>query len=356
MSYVFSRPVAEKATYMPNEYIQFKLHNPGFSILPGSIRFSGVPAFVHDGVELDPIDVIYHDHDVGFEGLVNSWVIKVNGRTVENIQDYPRMRKSIISGNKTEDAILGESDGACRGSNGVMGGNTRDQMLVESTPNFSFKPDICLNKANQPIASSKGPIEISVRLEQPINFFYGQDADNTTTYTMSNLMVEYRIVPEAPEHKGELVMNVMNSMRQVVDSSNIQISLATPVPSNRVFASFLNQTASLDTTLNKLVLENPTEGINKVEWSINDSLAYEKFPFENEMEMRYNYLMAVNGKNNGLNAITIGQMQDYRKFGLGFSYYRYFDANSKFGLNVQLAAVPAVPYFIYLYFAGVIAL
>lgn len=356
MSYVHSRPVAEKATYLPNEYVNFKLMNPGFSIVPNSLRLSYVPTFEHNGGALTNANIIYHDNDVGLEGLIGSIVVKVNGKTIENIQDYPRMRKAIISGNKTEDAICGESDGACRGSTGVMGLITRDQMLADSYPNCSFKPDICLNKANQPIASSKGPIDLSFRLEQPINFFYGQDADATTTYTLSNFIVEYRIVPEAPEHQGELVMNVMNSMKQVVDTSNIQVSLQTPVPSNRVFCSFLRQTKALNTTFNNLTLENPIEGVASVEWSINDSLAFEKFPFENEMEMRYNYLMAVNGRNNGLNAITIGQMQDNRKFGLGFSYYRYFEENSKFGLNVQLNSYPGSPYFLYLYFAGVVAL
>lgn len=353
MSYVFSRPVAEKATYLPNETVQFMLSNPGFSILPSSIRVSGTATFEHAGVPLDNTHIVYHDNDVGFEGLFSSTTVKLNGRTIETINDYPRMRKAILAGSETEEQVGGESTGACRGSSGAMGINTRDKMIAENNPNFSFKLDVCLNKTNQPIASAKGIIELWLRLEQPLNFFWGEDADNTTTYTLSNLIIEYRIAPQAPEDLGDLTMTVMNTMKQSLETSNNQVSLSLPIPTKSVFATFISQPNSLDTTFNYLEMENPVEGVTSIEWSINDNNAYEKFPFENDMEARYNFLMALSGLNNGKNSVTLGQLQDYRKYGIGFNYYQYFNANSKFGLNVQLDTAPFDPYFIYLYFAGV---
>jgi hypothetical protein len=352
---MFSRPVAEKAQYLPNEYVNFRIQEPGFSIIPNTIRISCVPSFEHDGGDLADTDVVYHDNDVGFEGLFGGITVKLNGRTIESITDYPRMRKAIIAGNKTEEGVAGESDGACRGSSGAIGLITRDKMLPANNPNCSFVPDICLNKASQPIASTKGLIEVSLRLEQANRFFWGDEADATSTYTISDLILEYRVTPTLPAHNAPLVMTVMNSFRQTLDTSNNQISTTLPVPTNKVFATLINQADSLDPTFNYLEMQNPSEGIQSVEWSINDSMRFEKFPFENNMEILYNYLMAVNGLNNGLNSLTLGQLEDSRKFGLGFSYYTYWAMGSRFAVNIQLNTAPvAGPYFIYMYFAGVI--
>lgn len=354
MAYVFSRPVAEKPSYLPNEQVEFTLHNPNYSIIQGSIRLSGTVSFFHNNGVLNNTHFVYHDNIIGFEGLIASTIVKFNGRTYETINDYGRMRKAMLSALETEKETLGDSPGACRGATGAMGPVTRDHMLPANNPDFSFKLNVCLNTANSPIGSNKGIISLFVRLEQPLNFFSGPDANATTTYTISNLIIEYRIVPEVAEDSNPLSMTVINTMKQTIDSSNGQISLSLQIPTKSIFATFLSQPNSLEPTYNYYELSNPAEGVTSIEWSINDSLAFEKFPFQNDMEVRYNYLMTLNGITNRNNSLTIGQILDKSAYGIGFNYYRYFDVNSKFGLNVQLATAPANPYFLYLYFAGAI--
>lgn len=356
MSYFFSRPIAEKASYSPNEYVNFRIYQPNYSLLSGSLRLSAEVAVVHNALPLADTEYVFHDADIGFECLINSVVVKMNGKVIENIQDYNRMRKTIVSGNKTANALAGESDSNCAGRTGIQGHATRDQMLPANRPGFSIKLDIGLNKANMPIGSNKGPIEISIRLEQPVNAFYGSSADATTTYTLSSLITEWRGIPEEDMHKQDLVMSVSNSIKQIIDSSNQQVSISTPIPSNKVFGSLINTTNLSTTTANSFEMQEPSEGVHSLEWSINDSLAYEKFPFENSEEIRYNYLQAVNGRNNGQNNISLGQLLDKKKWALGFQYYRFWDQNSKFGMNMRLNNALAVnkSYTLFLYFNGVI--
>ena len=356
MSYSFTRPVAEKANYSPNEYVNFKVHEPGRSILPGSVRLSGLLDVQHNGADITSTEEIFHDADLGFESIVNSSLININGSTVESVQDYNKMRKIIVSGNKTSYANASESDSNNRGSSGTKGDATRDKLLSQNVPSFSIKLDCCLNKSNMPIGSGKGPIQISVRLEQPVNVFHGPTPDATTTYTVSKLILEWRTVPEEPEHNKDLVMEAYSSVRQIINTNNQQISVGNSVPTNRVFACLTDTETLNDPNYNSMQMDEPSEGVKSVEWSINDSLAFEKFPFDKREEIVYNGLMAVNGKVNGMNCVTIPELEDKTKFIMGFQYYRYWEPNSKFGMNLQLDTAPlgVKTYTLFLYMAGVI--
>lgn len=355
MSYQYSKPVSEKSSYAPSEFVNFRVVlSQGMSITPNSMRLSGKGTFYSTGTTaVVNTDRVYYDGQVGFHGLVDTSICRLAGQTIETINDYPRWIKNKIATNTSKDQCFGSSNGNAEGRVGSNGLVTRNRLIED--PSFSVKVDNAFNNTNGAISFAKGTLEVSVRLAQGNQFLFGDDCAPDCGYALTDLVLEYRVQQHQPEDDAPLMVEVKHSVRQTLNqTSSNQISVTCPIPANNVVANCIPVNSYNNELVNGMGLANLDATVAQVEFSINDTIAYEKFPFDSDEEILYNWLLASSGRNNGLNCLSNFDRLNQGAFGLGFHYYRYWEPSSLFGIRIENSAALSEDYFLFLYFLGAV--
>ncbi len=205
-------------------------------------------------------DKIRCDNMIGYHGLVESVSVSGEGQLgmIEQLNNYPRYIKMVAAASMDELDLL-SSDLVAEGrgprkENGqyavqaISSSNVNASNAYKTYPaNGCLKLKCCLNRMSGGDYSfdKYGALRVSINLARSNHFFSGLDAQNaggaTASYTVSNLALTYRTVPEDGDDM-KILMNSYVSVKSTVQSSSANIQ--TRVPSDAVMGvsvSFLEQ-------------------------------------------------------------------------------------------------------------------
>lgn len=353
MSYHSVLPNSQRQQYNPSETVDWTLNFENYSMLPNTLRVSGNLVVQKNGNAIATTDNIFMDSKAGIHAVADSWVVSMNDSVKENIQSYPRMVKMKVEGKQTPQRTVSDATNAT--ALRMVNDNCTRVLIAEGPVSFSFKPSICLNNSTGSIPYSKsGEVKLSMRLANTNQVLYGTDVDATTTYYLSDLRCEYRLTPSAKGKQGPILMSIKQLVKQTVGSTNVNLSINVPIPTNSVSGSFI-QSSHQNTNLNNHLETEKPPGVHRVEYSFNDQTnMLQCFALENEMEILYNYLRSLSSVEH--NDITTHKLlNEQRGYGIGLNYLEFL-TNQKLGINMQSEIDNNVPYSIYLYFQGMIKL
>tara|TARA_R110001632_G_scaffold24785_2_gene68713 strand:- start:2194 stop:3324 length:1131 start_codon:yes stop_codon:yes gene_type:complete len=359
-------PENNKASFTEYDNVDMMMTFEGRSLNLNSVRLEGVLNVTHDGTALST--TANEAKDIRFDKLVggHSFIESIQtsfqtGGLIENLNEYPRLVKSMVSATEGVDSMNNASN-VCQlkaptgeMTNLLMKGVSVENQLttaIRSDPDFSIKPKFCLNSAigdHLPYAKS-GAIRVSFNLARVFACLYGLDVASTTAYSISDLRLTFTSVPEMAEHMDRtIVMNTILNLKQSVQSSLANIQTKVPAICRGVTISFLKQTSENVARDNNLQLEK-VEGLNEVQYLFNDStnslISYILRDYE-EVISRALESVYDSGKNNA----TMNALADNMGFLAGLDFGGMVDLRSqKFGFQIDSAIIPSSAMIAFMYF------
>jgi len=295
----------------------------------------------------------------------------VNGNIIENLTEYPRYVKMKNAGRKDINSMNNGSN-VCEllaptdeMTNLALKGTTPPDnddgsggdKTVPRNPDFSFKPEICLNNASgSPHVpySKTGTIRVTVNLARTFAILFGLDVNSDTSYSISNLKLSFSSVPEEQMHMGEkTVMRTTLNLKQSIESSFTNVSVKVPAIFDRMSASFQQQDQE-NTALNNNTQLGKIEGLTETQFVWNDStnsvVSYLLRDYE-EVVSRYIESFYDTGKN----VMIMNNLADNNGFGVGLNLDDFVDGSTaKFGLQLTSQVGLNQPsQIIYMYFHSI---
>ena len=354
-SYKTSLPVSQKTYYTSSDNIDFKLSFPNMSVVGNTIRLSGNLQVYKDATPT-PVTAqnIYYDGMCGIHSFFNNLVVSSQLKgIVENQSEYPRWIKMKNSATFTNSQIVSDS----KSLNQLLFSDfTLSNSYLNSKLPFSCHLDICLNNVvNNGVLnySTWGDITLSVRIVQAIECLFGSDMTNDVNFRLTDLSCDYLTVQELKD-KSPVLMTINYPLKQTINSANAMLDVKLPSIINKVSCSFLQQSQQYQMTFNNLELQQPS-GIYKLFYNFNNSTTgYVSYPVESLVDMIDHYLASFSNYDNK-NDCTVKKVQDDKFFGVGLDFAQNIDlSNSSFGLNILSSISGVTPFYIFMYFQGLI--
>lgn len=318
-------PLTQQLEYKQNQTNKFILGTEGQSILPGSVRITGNCSIRQGG---DPIvaQQIFYDPLVGYHGLFAKIESGTRAQsTVETLTYYPRLVKTKASGRSYAVSLAVDSfnsiEGRAASFQQVQGliqglGTTDANSEADTNIPFSIVPDIWLNKLDSALPGSRIGNEVIIQFTMsPIQqFLFGSDVDVNTTYTVTNLKVQWEAIPETP-NKTPINYEKYVDDRQLMNSGVTSINVVAPgVMVDSVHMTFINNDSEFTLTNNFLQCSAPpgqapfvpvepqvgsntmyNYGLERIIWSINNSdTSVSGFTQDNREEILWNGLRSLN--------------------------------------------------------------
>jgi len=372
MSIIYSSVIPEnnKSSYSEFDTVDFVLTFENQSLKLGSIRLEADLNVTQNGLDLNNTanvnKVIKYDKFCGGHGVCESIQTEMLNEVFENLTEYPRLIKQYGVGRT---GILDTFDASqvCELkvpfdslTTAIMGGEQVENNLtganrINIAPDFSIKPDFILNSSGAELPYMRsGPIRISLNLARIQSFLYGIDVDVNTKYTLSNLRLTYRTVPEM-DNKNPITLRRRINIKQSIQSTlaNIQVK----VPSDRVeamSASFQVQSQENTYRYNNVDLEK-IPNLKQLQFLFNDQTnSAITYLIRNNDEVIDKFVEAMG--NIGHNACSVSNMVNNRGYGIGLK----MDGgtidltNQKFSIQIDSEINNNRPLIMYVYFHTVV--
>ena len=370
--YTSTYPLSQRDQYYPNENVDFVLNFANKTILPNSLLVTGRLVVYSGGNPAQPVyvengDEVYYDGHVGAHGVFQTWTSSMSDRVIETFNHYPRYIKmrttamftsedlSCMSTEAPQLKCFDQQQPETAGEDTTCLTSTSVLVLPNNTTGgraFAIKPEVCLNTAPAIPYSVSGEVKLSVQLSSQTQFLYGADAGDYSFY-LTDLELCYNTVPD--NKKVTAIPYVYKqSLKQIISSNNQALNFNTPIPTNSLFSSFILTASENDVTMDYLTMD-PLEGLNRVDWSINDmNQGILEYPLEHNEEIKLNYLMAVLNSNSmdvkqSIEPQALSAVNKIR--GVGLNYLQAL-ANTKVSMNILSDASNQTQYACYIYFLG----
>jgi len=318
-------PLTQQTEYKQNQTNKFILGTEGQSILPGSVRITG-NCSIRQGADAIVAQQIFYDPLVGYHGLFAKIESGTRAQsTVETLTYYPRLVKTKASGRSYAVSLAVDSfntiEGRAASFQQVQGliqglGTTDENSVADTAIPFSIVPDIWLNKLDSALPGSRIGNEVIIQFTMsPIQqFLFGSDVDANTTYTVTNLKVQWEAIPET-SNKAPINYEKYVDDRQLMNSGVTSINVVAPgVMVDSVHMTFINNNSEFTLTNNFLQCSAPpgqapytpvgpeysnntmyNYGLERIIWSINNSdTSVSGFTQDNREEILWNGLRSLN--------------------------------------------------------------
>jgi hypothetical protein len=350
----------QKSSYSEFEVVDFFIKSDR-NLVKNSLRLEGEIQMNSAGsTRLVFADNVGFNPRLGMHGLLKNVVVSIGGQVVENLQEgYAKYINLVESSGRTLDGVY-NSDKLCELqcpnihaayalASGVKqdAGNSNFQ-----DPDFSFKPNCCLNKMSDNLPLSRvGMVKVSVTLARNASFMMGDGVDADCNYSLKNLRLTYRTTEAADVPQVE--MKTVSVIKQTLNNpfSNIDARVNSDVES--VVVSFIRQSEENDLKKDSNRLAQP-EGIEEVQFLINDSTnGYLQYVIDNPSDMVSRGLEAMrDGGSTNANYENI-KASDGFLTGLKFPRVMNF-SNNKLSMQVKSQVSNLIPYNVYMYFHNVV--
>ena len=221
-------PQSQKASYIENENVEFRLNFPDASLRRGSVRLSGVLSVNN------PANNTMIDAPCGCDALFQNITTEFNGVVVENLLNAPRLVKMKVMATQDDGQMLSSN---ITGMRCARDKQTTTLLAGEKTLQkypFTIRLNSVVNRTDRDVPYSKtGEVRINVRTS-PNNDFL----QNGSSYTLSNLEMNYE-VSEGGESKSPVRAITYHYIKHNVNSSRMSIQTAVPAVCNGVSCSFI---------------------------------------------------------------------------------------------------------------------
>ena len=369
-NYSSSIPENQKNEYEPYDTVDFMVTFQGQSLQLGSVKLEGTVDVTHNGLFLDRpanqnLDIKY-DPMVGAHAVVESVQTEMLGEVFESLNEYPRMvKQSAVARNSKQDMFNSSNVAEMRCphsivSNGILkGSGVRNQLTtrLRDPPDFSIKLDNILNSSTDLLPYDRtGPIRVSLNLSRVESFLYGEDVDENTSYSLSNLRLCYYTV-DGMENRAPIELRRKLNIKQSLQSNLSNV--ATKVPSNSVeamTASFQIQQNENSYKNNNLILEK-VPSLSELTFLFNDqSNAVVSFVIKSNVEVLERYVEALGETKR--NDLAVCNMNNNEGYGIGLR----MDpgpvdlSNQKFSVQLNSGISSNKPLIMYMYFHSVLSI
>ena len=366
-------PENNKSSFGEYDNIDFQLTFEGRAMNLNSVRIVG-DLTVQDG-SLPLSDVSNIAKDIKLDRLVgaHAFVESITtsffngGNVIENLTEYPRYVKMKNAGRKGVNSMNNGSN-VCEllapvddMTNLILKGTTPPDNSTANLdplpPDFSIKPEICLNNASgSPVLpySRSGAIRLTVNLGRVFSALYGVDVSSTTSYSISNLKVAFTSVPEDPSMSDSVVMRTIINLKQSIESSFANVGVKVPAICDRMSASFQVQNQENSAKNNNTELAK-VPNLTELQFLFNDSTnSLISFLLRDYEEIISRYIDSF--YDTGKNALTTYNLADNDGFGAGLDFDDFIDLrNQRFNLQLQSGiSTQAQNMIIYMYFHSII--
>jgi len=366
-------PENNKASFGEYDNIDFQLTFEGRAMNLNSVRIIGDLSVTAGGNPLSDVTNVAKDIKldrlVGAHAFIESITTSFfnGGNVIENLTEYPRYVKMKNAGRKGVNQMNNGSN-VCEllapvddMTNLILKGtvppDNTTANLAPLNPDFSIKPEICLNNASgSPVLgySKTGAIRLTVNLGRVFSALYGVDVNNTVSYSISNLKVSFTSVPEDPSMNDAVVMRTIVNLKQSIESSFANIGVKVPAICDRMSASFQVQ-QNENTAKNNNTELAKVPNLTELQFLFNDSTnSLVSFLLRDYEEIISRYIDSF--YDTGKNALTTYNLADNDGFGAGLDFDDFIDLrNQKFNLQLQSGiSGQAQNMIIYMYFHSII--
>lgn len=366
VKYSYADPEQTKGTFGEYDVVDFMI-NTDRNLEVGSIRLEGDLFISQDGTtRADHTSHTYYNCRTGISGVIENISTQLggSGEVVEYLQHYSRLLNMKECATKhTDDYFNGldicelkvgtpeQAKEICRGKTLQDNGNT----VVNN--DFSHRLQFCLNKANSSsISLSKynDLIKVSISLARNSSFLSGANVGGLSKYELTNLRLSYRTLPPTP------TPNIMSksyvSLKQTLQSNNINVSTRVPAVASGVSVSFLQQNKENTLVDNNSQLEKPPVPKELI-WSFNDALSnYITYSILDEGEMvELGAASLGGGYGKRKNQLQTTEQGGTNAFVLGADFNGMIDLrNQKFTMELKSGISQGTPMICFMYFHNVI--
>lgn len=355
------QPQNLKSTYGEYDSVDFELTFENRQLVPSSIKLEADLTVMPDGSALQTNQKVYIDPFIGAHSFVDSIITEVqSGGVLENFQNYPRFQRMVADTTMTVDDMM-NSENTCelrspnlKVTQALLSGHKMSNSTTTVLPpDFSIKPNFCLNTINAPLDYSKtGAVRITVKLARNFSALYGPGVAATTIYQLSNLRLCFNSVVGKP---SKVSMRTKLGIKQAITSAFANIATKVPAVCRGVSCSFQLQSEENSQYENNVETVVPPN-IKELSFAFNDSLnEYITYVIKGRAELLDKYIESF--ANTGSNMIRLSKLEARKGYGIGLQFGTTGDplfidlSNQKF--NVQITSDISENYNIYMYFHSV---
>ena len=355
------QPQNLKDTYGEYDSVDFELTFENRQLVPSSIKLEADLSVMPNGSTLQTTEKVYIDPFIGAHSFVDSIITEVqSGGVLENFQNYGRFQRMVADTTMTVDDMM-NSENTCelrspnlKVTQALLGGHTMSNTAATvELPDFSIKPNFCLNTINAPLDYTKtGAVRITVKLARNFSALFGPGVDATTKYELTNFRLCFNSVVGKP---SKVSMRTKLGIKQAITSAFANISTKVPAVCRGVSCSFQLQTAENSQNDNNVETVVPPN-IKELSFAFNDSLnEYITYVIKSREELLDKYIESF--ADTGSNMIRLAKLGAGSGYGIGLQFGTQAEplfidlSNQKF--NVQITSDITENYNIYMYFHSV---
>jgi hypothetical protein len=366
-------PENNKDTYVEYDVVDFIVSFPTEKLNLNSLRIEGELQVFSDAAATTPLVAqnIQMDKLVGAHSLFAHVQTFISGESTDNIIEYPRMVKSIVSASASANDMNNASN-ACelKMCDDVLARKAlRREIPVNQYSNapyanglfkdvdFSIKPLISLNRVttdNKQVKYSQvGDIRISVQLARNEAVFFGIGNTANVNYKIANLRLVCSTYPDILDEPPQpVVMRKTVSVQQSFIGQVAQINMNAPIEADRCFGTIIRQDDQNQVVPNNLALQKPTEPKSvKFLWNsaTNEYISYE---LRSEPEIIDNYLNAISFV--GKNSTSLKNIASNDGWGIGLRMGDMIDMmTNKLTVVLESNVISNTTYILTMFFDGV---
>jgi len=357
-------PQQQKDFYSEYDSVDFELTFENRLLAPSSIRIEADLHVYSTGTTAITNETVYIDPIIGAHSFFSSISTDLQqGGVIENFQEVPRYMRMLADCTMANSDLL-NSENSCelrspniKFSQALLGGN---KMVAAAAtvvaPDFSIKPNFCLNTISAPLDYQKtGAIRVTVKLARNFAALYGPGVTSTTNYQLKNLKLIFNSVPATASKSQKVQMRTKLNIKQTAASAFSNISTKVPAVCRAVSCSF-QKLSEENTMLHNNVETAMPPNIKEISWMFNDTQnEYLTYLMKGDEELLRRYIDSF--ANTGASNISLAKLEASKGFGLGLQFGTasqpsFIDlSNQKF--NVQITSDIAESYILYMYFHSV---
>mgnify|MGYP003629605214 CR=1 FL=1 len=366
VQYSYADPEEVKSVFGEYDVVDFMI-NTSQNIETGSIRLEGELFVTQDGsARCDNTTNCYYNFRTGIHGVIESISTQLggSGNVIEYLQHTNRFLNMKECATKHSDdyfngldicelkvATSEQAKEICRGKVYQNSGNFIQDM------DFSAKLQFCLNKVTADsfsLSNYNDLIKVSVSLARNNAFLCGSGVNSNSKYELKNLRLTYRTLPAQPAQPISARSYV--SLKQTLQSNNINVSSRVPAVVSGVSVSFLQQSKENTPTDNNAQLEKPPAP-SELRWSFNDAtsnyITYSILDLGEMVELGNASLGGGYGKRH--NQLQTTDQGGINSFILGADFNGMIDLrNQKFTMELKSAINSGIPVICFMFFHNVI--
>tara|TARA_R110002126_G_scaffold51499_5_gene140775 strand:+ start:1145 stop:2266 length:1122 start_codon:yes stop_codon:yes gene_type:complete len=353
------QPQSVQATYGEYNSCDFLINvGEGRSLLPGTIRITG-ELRVNEALNTRSTGKRTFAPNCGAHAFCDSISVQTqNQGLLENLQNYPRyVNMDATASLATLDMLDSRNQCELRATLqktstdyclGVTPTLTTGTAVTENI-DFSFKPLVCLNKADRDMPMARtGTITLQLNLARNMSALFGESQDAATTYELVNLKCHYKSIMDS-QNPAPINMGVVYNVKSNILSTTASISANVPAVCDSVAISFIQNQHENVPVYDSHSLESLVN-LAEVQYIFNDQTnSLITYNITDQTEMLERAVEAM--RNTSHNQVSMDKFRANQSFILGLNFEDAVDlSKNRFTCQIQSGVDNVRPTNVFMYF------